>query len=108
MTGRPTEIALADASGFLFPHRATSSQRVSPWQFATSADPSPLLRNEPAIGEGMSNVKIPMSKRKRKAELIPRGPAAQRRNMKHAEFQNISRSTLFPSKTLGFGLNLTT
>jgi hypothetical protein len=42
--------------------RATLSQRLFPWQPATSADPRPLLRNEAAIGKGMSNVKIPMTK----------------------------------------------
>jgi hypothetical protein len=45
--------------------RATPSQRISPWQFATSADPPPVLRNEPAFSrEGMSNVQIQMPKRR--------------------------------------------
>ena len=56
----------------IVPLRATSPKHVSPLQLATSADPPPLLRNEPAIGKGMSNEKVQGGRFKVQRETLSR------------------------------------
>ena len=69
----PPHFESQNGTRHLFP-RATPSNLVSPGRLATSAEPSPLLRNRLAHCKGRSNTKIPMSKEIRKQNLELRLP----------------------------------
>jgi hypothetical protein len=54
--------------------RATSSKRISPWRFATSADRPPVLRNTATLCREMKLSNSQCQTELSKAELIP-GPS---------------------------------